>query len=183
MPSGNFRRRPRGQAHYAKPALTHQEMVDQLLRRGLDVPERERALRYLQHIGYYRLSPYMIPYQSRDGSHRFQAGATFDDVLSLYVFDRKLRLLVLDAVERVEVAARAGLTDVMSAETGNPHWYLDPSLFRDPLNHRRLCDEVRRECAQQLNRPAEPVGDSIVHRSALEHYLTTYATPELPPRG
>jgi abortive infection bacteriophage resistance protein len=42
-----------------------------------------------------------------DGSHRFLDGMSFDDVLDLYVFDRKLRLAVMDAVERIEVAFRA----------------------------------------------------------------------------
>ncbi|MFI3893222.1 Abi family protein [Kocuria rhizophila] len=79
-------------------------MVDQLVGRGLEIPDGQRAERYMRHIGYYRLSPYMIPFQTHDGSHEFLPGATFDDVLGLYVFDRQLRLLVLDAVERVEAA-------------------------------------------------------------------------------
>ncbi|WP_269457399.1 Abi family protein [Brevibacterium sandarakinum] len=41
----------------------------------------------------------------------FREGTSFDDVLDLYVFDRALRLLVMHALERVEVAVRAALTD------------------------------------------------------------------------
>lgn len=57
-------------------------------------------------------------------------GRGFDDVLDLYVFDRKLRLLVLDALERVEVAVRSALTDHMSQAHG-AFWYVDPIHFQE----------------------------------------------------
>lgn len=31
----------------------------------------------------------------------------FSDVLNLYIFDRELRLLLLDAIERIEVSVKA----------------------------------------------------------------------------
>ena len=175
------RPRSRGDAHYAKPALPHAELAKQWSDRGMAVPDQDRALRYLRHIGYYRLSPYTIPFQFRDGSHRFRPGTTFDDILDLYVFDRQLRLLVLDALERVEVAVRAGLTDIMSERAGGPHWYVDPMHFTSRSKHDRLLSEIRDECAQQLRRQPEPAGDAMTYPSALEHYLITYGFPELPP--
>lgn len=165
---------------YAKPALSHEQMIEQLRGRGLDVPDTERAGRYLKQIGYYRLSPYMIPFQEGREDHTFASGTGFDDVLGLYVFDRHLRLLVLDGLERVEVAVRANLTDTM-AEAGGPHWYLDPGWFASTAEHQRLLDQIQTECRDQLARPAEAVGDQVLYPSALEHYLTRYAQPELPP--
>ncbi len=172
--------RPRGRDVYAKPALSHEQMIQRLVGRGLDVPDTDRARRYLQQIGYYRLSPYMIPFQVGRGDHTFVAGTGFDDVLGLYVFDRQLRLLVLDGLERVEVAVRANLTDTM-ASIGGPHWYLDRSWFTSAADHQRLLDLIRDECRDQLLRPAEAPGDQVVYPSALEHYLTRYAQPDLPP--
>ncbi len=49
--------RERGSLHYGKPALSLDDLVDRLARRGLEIPDTDRALRYLRHIGYYRLSP------------------------------------------------------------------------------------------------------------------------------
>ncbi|HEY5853181.1 MAG TPA: Abi family protein [Aldersonia sp.] len=51
-------------------------------------------------------------------------------MLDLYVFDRALRLLVMDALERVEVAVRAALTDHMSTIYNDPHWYMNPEHFQ-----------------------------------------------------
>lgn len=103
--------RPRGSLTYDKPALSLNGIVGRLVERGLDVPDPDRARRYLRHLGYYRLSPYTIPFQQGSPDHIYRAGTTFDDVLDLYVFDRALRLLVMDALERVEVAVRAAMTD------------------------------------------------------------------------
>ncbi len=121
--------RPRGTLVYGKPALTHDELVDRWVQRGLEIPDRARALRYARHLGYFRLSPYTIPFQLNGSTHQFRRGVTFDDVLDLYVFDRELRLLVMDALERVEVAVRSALTDHMSTAGGGPYWWIDPVTF------------------------------------------------------
>ena len=47
-----------------------------------------------------------------------------NDVLALYTFDRELRLPVLDAIERVEVALRARWAYHMAMNHG-PHGYLE----------------------------------------------------------
>lgn len=57
------RMRARGELEYMKPALSHQNLLQRLSDRGLNIGSEERALRYLRHIGYYRLSPYAIPFQ------------------------------------------------------------------------------------------------------------------------
>ncbi|TSD54296.1 Abi family protein [Aeromicrobium piscarium] len=174
-------RRSRGSGEYRKPALSHEEQIRQWRRRGLKLPDEDRAARYLRHIGYYRLSPYTIPFQIQGTDHRFREGARFDDVLDLYVFDRKLRLLVLDALERVEVAVRASITDHMAVNRGGPHWYTDAELFSGSAQHRELMRMIRETCERQLVEKPESSTGTLFHRSALEHYLTTYGAPELPP--
>ncbi|GAA2038187.1 Abi family protein [Pseudokineococcus marinus] len=173
--------RARGELTYEKPPLTLDELVARLAGRGLRIPEPDRARRYLQHIGYYRLSPYTIPFQQGGPGHEFREGAVFDDVLNLYVFDRALRLLVMDAVERVEVAVRAALTDHMSTTYMDPHWYVDAGHFRDRHRHDRLLKMVRDTCDDRLRGTPDADVDTLVHKSALEHYLTTYGSPDLPP--
>ncbi|HLS25567.1 MAG TPA: Abi family protein [Beutenbergiaceae bacterium] len=172
---------PRGSLHYDKPPLSLDALVDRLIERGLEVPDRDRARRYLQHVGYYRLSPYTIPFQRSRPDHLLREGTTFDDVLDLYVFDRALRLLIMDSVERFEVALRAALTDHMSTTYHDPHWYVNASHFVHAGKHDGLLRTVRGLCVGRLRGTPDAGEDSLVHRSALEHYLTTYGTPELPP--
>ena len=173
--------RPRGTLIYNKPPLSLDDLVGRLADRGLDIPDPERALRHLRHIGYYRLSPYTIPFQQGRPDHLLRVGTTFDDVLDLYVFDRALRLLVMDAVERAEVAVRAALTDHMSVTYADPHWYTDVAHFRDSRKHAGFLEIVQRLCDDRLRGTPDAGEDSLVHRSALEHYLTTYGSPGFPP--
>jgi abortive infection bacteriophage resistance protein len=62
-----------------------------------------KVMHYLSHISYYHLSAYFKSFQSFE-SETFQKGTTFEDVMELYFFDRKLRLLFLDAIERIETS-------------------------------------------------------------------------------
>lgn len=171
--------RPRGDLVFAKPALTVEDLAVQLENRGLGVPDHERAVRYLKHLGHFRLSPYTIPFQRDRVNHLFRENTSFDDLLDLYVFDRSLRLLVMDALERIEVAVRAALTDHMATKYQNPWWYTDRAHFKDLRQHRRLLNEIRGNVETKLEARAEQKGP--VDRSALEHYLVTYREPELPP--
>jgi abortive infection bacteriophage resistance protein len=96
---------------YSKPHLSFADQVKLLDSRGLLISDPEAAARLLSVIGYYRLSGYWYPYrralQGRDGrDDQFIDGASFDQVVRLYDLDRRLKLMVLAAIERVEVALR-----------------------------------------------------------------------------
>lgn len=68
---------------YSKPALTIDQQIDLLEKRGLSIPDHERAHRHLTNISYYRLSAYMLPYREIDASgnylDQFVTGANWDD--------------------------------------------------------------------------------------------------------
>lgn len=132
---------------FTKPALSLEAQLDLLVERGLTIPDRSRALHFLRHINYYRLGAYWLPFEADHDSHCFQCGARFEDVLNLYVFDREFRLLVLDAIERLEVSVRAQWAYYM-AHTHGAHCHLAPALFarRDKYQAQRekLEGEVRR---------------------------------------
>jgi abortive infection bacteriophage resistance protein len=55
---------------------------------------------YLKHLSYYRLSNYWIPFEIDRQTRQFKPGTRFEDVIRLYMFDRQLRLLILEAVKR-----------------------------------------------------------------------------------
>ena len=121
---------PPGQ-RYNKPALDENELIERYIERGLIIKDRNRAARYLRHIGYYRLSPYTIPFQADRTTHSFKSGTTFDDILYIYVFDRQLRLMTMDALERVEVAVRAAVSNTMSIHgEGGAFWYQNASNYQ-----------------------------------------------------
>ena len=88
---------------YTKKALTLEEQADRLLGRGL-VADRNELIARLKVVNYYRLSGYLRPFRQPDDS--FVPGTTLEKVWRLYNFDRRLRIVLLDAIERLEVAVR-----------------------------------------------------------------------------
>jgi abortive infection bacteriophage resistance protein len=92
---------------YDKPPLTFEEQADLILSRGLKA-DRNLLLHRLKNVNYYRLSAYLYPFRLT-GSDQFQEKATLDLIWKYYTFDRQLRLIVIDAIERVEVAVRTQL--------------------------------------------------------------------------
>ena len=125
------------------------------------------------------MSAYVRSFEA-DERDVLRAGTTFDEVLGLYIFDRKLRLIVLDALERVEVAVRAALGDQMALVHG-PHWYENSAHFARPATHARLLDDVDRMVTDQIQRPSEQLVGQDSFVSALEHYVTRYGEPARPP--
>ena len=113
-----------------KPHTTVAQQLALLQARGLDIGDAERAGEWLRRVGYYRLNGYLQPLRggSRDDPERFAAGASFQHATELYLFDKRLRLALLDALERIEVAFRAEISDHMGAKS--PLAHREPSLLR-----------------------------------------------------
>ncbi|MFP7756227.1 Abi family protein [Thermodesulfobacteriota bacterium B35] len=114
---------------FTKPPLSFTAQVDRLFERGMEIHDRERAERYLAHLNYYRLAAYWLPFEQNHADHTFRPGTKFDVVLDHYVFDRELRLLVMDAIERIEVSLRTGWAYILSHSYG-PHAHLKRSIFK-----------------------------------------------------
>ena len=97
---------------YLKKHLSLEQQADLLLSRGL-IADRNALISRLSHVGYYRFSAYTHPYRKRDAQGRaldqFVNGSHLDDVWFHYCFDRKLRLHLLDAIERIEICLRSAV--------------------------------------------------------------------------
>ncbi|HAO07498.1 MAG TPA: CAAX protease [Chryseobacterium sp.] len=114
---------------YKKPPLTYADQVKLLQKRKLSVPNTTKAENYLAQISYYRFSAYFLPFQKVKDV--FNAGSNFDEILDLYTFDREFRLLVFDAIERIEIAFRTQMIYHLSHKYGS-HWQDNPAIFKPP---------------------------------------------------
>lgn len=119
---------------YSKPAMRLHEQLELLKSRGMVVANDAAAIHYLGVINYYRLAAYWLPYEADHETHRFKPGTAFEDILSDYGFDRELRLLINDAIERVEVAIRTQMAYQLSLKYG-PHFLQDKNVFQDHGKH------------------------------------------------
>lgn len=115
--------------HFTKPPKTFAEQVELLVSRGMEIEDPERAERYLSHLNYYRLAAYWLPCEQDHSTHSFKSGTSFNTVLAHYIFDRELRLLVMDAIERLEVSLRTRWAYHLSHSYG-PHAHLNGNIFK-----------------------------------------------------
>lgn len=94
--------------NYPKQPLTFEEQAEHLLKRGL-IADKALLIKRLSSVSYYRLSGYLHPFRQTD-SDNYQPDTRLEVIWDRYSFDRRLRVLFLDAIERVEVAIRTQLT-------------------------------------------------------------------------
>lgn len=153
---------------YTKPPLEFKDQIRLLESRGLMIPDKKRAVHYLRNISYYRLRAYMLPFQSaKDSDHHFVKNTSFDDILNLYIFDRELRLLLFDAIERIEIAVRTQIIYQFSLDFGFDFYHRE-ELYRDPL----IFEQTMASLLSEIDRS---------HEIFLNHFKTKYTGEKYPP--
>ncbi len=123
--------------NYTKPALTFEEQLLLLHERGLSVPNKDEALKNLECNSYYRLSGYWYPFRvKRDNviTDQLRPGTTWEQIIELYEFDRRLRLLLIDAIDRVEIAIRTQVITTLAHSYG-AFAHTDPANFHGSFLH------------------------------------------------
>jgi abortive infection bacteriophage resistance protein len=153
--------------NYDKPYKSIQEQIDLLQSRGLIIDDPSDAIHYLHHLNYYRLAGYWLSFEENHATHFFRKGTRFSDVLNLYIFDRELRLLLLDAIERIEISIRAHWAYYF-AETYGSHAHLDKSLSKKSDWHEKNIGLLN----EQIKRSDELF---------IKHYQENYNYPVTPP--
>jgi abortive infection bacteriophage resistance protein len=108
-------------------------LIPLLKQRGLSIPDEQKAVDYLANIGYFRLSAYFYPLlKDPKTGHLYKDGATFDMALDMYRFDRKLRILLFNEIEKIEVAVRSAMCNWISDALSDVFWMTEPKYFHNP---------------------------------------------------
>lgn len=111
-----------------KPALSISDQITLLKERGMQFHDEGLAHHFLENISYYRLKGYWWDMQDDYSLHTLKPNTYFEDVINRYNFDRHLRLILFDAIERIEISLRTKMIYHLSLNYGGL-WYLDSSLF------------------------------------------------------
>lgn len=115
---------------FKKNATSVSQQVEILQNRGLVVESIAEAIHQLSHISYYRLGEYWYVMQDDKVNHTFKPKSRFEDVMALYNFDRELRILLFDVIEKIEISLRTKLIYHLSHEI-DPWWFQNFDLFQD----------------------------------------------------
>ena len=136
-----------------KLPYTIENQITLLKQRGMLFRDEVFAANLLKNISYYRLKGYWWDMQSNCTLHTFKPDTYFENIIDRYDFDRSLRLILFDAIERIEIALRTKMIYHLSI-SHNSLWYLNTSLFENTIVnvngrtktlHRNITEELQRE--------------------------------------
>ena len=130
---------------FNKPHLSIDQHIALLRERGLHL-EEEYAKNHLHNIGYFRLIGYFCPLlEQPKEAHHFKEGSNFEQAMTLYKFDRKLRLLLFSQIEKIEIAIRSFIVEKGLMETNDVQWLMNKGNFRDESRFQQICDLLDKE--------------------------------------
>lgn len=165
-------------------------MVALLISRGMLITDKPKAELCLSRIGYYRLSAYWYPFRESKtetdpttGGKRvvvmdnFKPDTKFTTVHDLYVFDKKLRLIVLDALERIEITVRTDIATLLGIHGRLAH--RDPKILHGNFARRaKAPGSPKTKLDTWLDRLDKKFDDS--REDFAKHFKRKYPNDHLP---
>lgn len=155
--------------HIKAPTTVDQQLAT-LSGRGMIIDE-DQFRQWVANVSYYRLSGYWYPYRmlstpknprNPQRLDKFEDGTKFSEVVALYEFDRKMRTLIHDGMERIEVAMRTRIGELLV--TNGALSYKDSSWFSPSFDHAEWVKTVGNRVGRAKRRGSR----------SIEHYDTVY---------
>lgn len=154
---------------FRKSPLSPQALLAKLKSQGLLVDDEELALSYMSYVGHFRLKGYWYQLQN-PLTKFFKPNITFAHICSRYECDREIRAIILESVERLEVAVRTVICNFLSLKY-SPHWFLTTEIF---------APKGRNGIGQMLSKIEGEI-ERASSRSYIKSYYEKHDDPYLPP--
>lgn len=132
-----------------KDFASHDEQLEILESRGLEVKDKAAAKRILSRENYYALiDGYKEPFLEHNelinpyGLERYQAGTEFGHLYALHSFDRKLRLLLLSELLKFEKNIKSKVAYRFSEKFRERGSFLEPGNYSADSRHHHERDRI-----------------------------------------
>ena len=151
----------------AKVFRTIDEQLDILKAKGLVIEDYDRARNILLRENYFFLNGYRSPFLVT-GSKRFIDGCTFEELYSLFIFDRFFRNIIFKNVLIVENNYKSIFSYVLSRKYGYKEKdYLNVNNFDRSKEKTRQINDLIRKLKRQIR-------INGYQHSATSHYINNY---------
>lgn len=152
---------------YTHQAITTDRQIEILQERGLLINDVKKAIETLDSISYFRLAGYWRHLEVERISHQFKAGSTFDEVVELYSFDKRLRALLFIAIQTIEVSVRTKIIKHFAHDFG-AFWFMDETYATNEARFESNLSVIRKEVSRS-------------HDDFIIEHFRKYSEPDLPP--
>lgn len=152
---------------YTHQAITTEEQIDTLKRRGLFIDDVSHAQKTLDTISYFRLAGYWRHLEADRSTHQFKKGSKFTDITDAYYFDKQLRALLFSAIQTIEVVVRTKIIKHF-AHTYGAFWFMNEECATNSSRFAANLAIVEKEVARS-------------HDDFIKEHFRKYSEPELPP--
>jgi len=145
-----------GELHMEKklhqPAMSVDEQIENLKLNRLVVLDEDYAKSFLNDVSYFRIiKAYSLGLKEKNGF--YHEGVTFDQIVSLYLFNCKFRQALFPLVERIEINLRCRLSNYISSKYGVLA-HLDSSIFANHIKrHEQFIEDIHREIIRNKRSP------------------------------
>jgi abortive infection bacteriophage resistance protein len=151
---------------YSNLPLDITDIIQQMKSRDLSITDENNATTFLENVSYFRFAAYLRPMEI-DAQHNYKSGATFENAMSLYDFDARLRHLIFGAIQKIEISLRAKIINQISLQYG-AMWFINSDIAVDKHKFSDNLSTLERE----LNRSKEEF---------IKEHINKYGKDEFPP--
>ncbi len=152
----------------AKVFKTIDEQIEILKSKGLEIQDELNAKNVLLRENYFFLNAYRTVFLSKDGNRKFIHGVTFDELYSLFKFDRQIRNIMFKNILIIENNYKSMLSYVLSKSYGyKERDYLNPNNFDNTRSKSRQINDLLRKIKRQIRINAP-------QNKATSHYINNY---------
>ena len=140
------------------------ELLDYIISKGVIVTNKDFALDKIKKYSYYSIiNTYKDVF--KDSSNNYKNNVTFDEIYSLYEFDKNIRSIFLKYILEIETVIKSLLAELLSLKYGIDN-YLLKNNFDNNINSKIIQDNI-----DKIN---EEIAKQNGKHEAITHYINEY---------
>ena len=145
-----------------------EEQIEIMKSKGLVINDESFCKEVLLRENYFFLNGYRRAFMKNKDKSRFINGTTFEELYSLFLFDRKIRNILFKNILIVENNIKSIISYQLSKKYGyREKEYLKPTNFNYSFDNKRQVNDLISKMKRQIK-------NNAVTHSATRHYVTNY---------
>lgn len=125
----------------SKEKNIYEQQINTLVDKGIFIEDIQETINILSSLSYYTIIGYIPNFT--DSNINYKEKLSFNSVYKTYLFDRRLRNIILYILEIIENTLKTKISYAIYIETGD-FGYLNSENFKDHKEHKMLINNLKR---------------------------------------